>query len=335
MVDSTRTTRTAAVGGLLALAALVVSLGFLLGNAGSASAQSEGGAMTADCEGATVAIEDDCDFGGSQAFTVAIHVPEAPDGGYWGFQAKLRWNGDVIDYQPSAAPLDEAVWSDCSVPARTDNRASQAEVDSSVLYGCVPFPLPEPTGPGIDYTGAVYLFSFVCQAEGSSDLTLVPREDDVQLGSHFIDANLAPVDPSLTNASVTCGGADVDRPDPEIIAGNVTPLPPEGTPQPQGPTNTPGGPTATPGGPTSTLAPTPPPQAEGPTDDDDGGLPVWAWVVIGVGAVAGVGGGGFLLWRRMNSGGAGGAGPAGGSTPSDSGGSGSGSDAPSSSAGDG
>jgi hypothetical protein len=185
-----------------------------------------------------------------------------------------------------------------------------------VLYACVPFPVPG-TDAGISYTGPVLLFNFTCKAGGSSPLTLVPQEGDPQQGSHFLDQNLAPVDPELTAAGVTCGGPAVDRPDPEIVAGNVAAAPGE-TPQPGAPTNTPGGPTATPGGPTATASDSTPtaeatPTETGEDDDDDGGVPVWLWIVIGVAVVAAAGGG-LLLWR-LRARGAGGDAP-GGDTPS-------------------
>ncbi len=280
----------------LVILAVVLGLGGMTAGMEGARAQTQGGQMVADCEGATRAVESDCSFGDGQEFTVAVQVPQAPGDGYWGFQSKLRWNNDIIDYQPTQEPPDEAVWPNCSVPARTDNRAGgqDIQVDTSLLFGCVPFPLAVSS-----YVGPVFLFNFVCAGSGSSDLTLVAREGDSQLGSHFLDVNLSPVDPSFENARVTCGGPEVDRPPPEIVPGNVTPLPEEGTPQEQS-TATPGGPTATPGGPTATTGPTTEPTPGGGEEDNNGGgLPVWAWVLIGVGAVAGAGGGGYLLWQRM------------------------------------
>jgi hypothetical protein len=43
-----------------------------------------------------------------------------------------------------------------------------------------------------------------CQGAGPAGLTLVPRAGDPQVGSHFVDALFQPIDPVLTNASVTC-----------------------------------------------------------------------------------------------------------------------------------
>jgi hypothetical protein len=321
MVVPTGLMRTAARSGLLMLLALVASLPFAVNGSEDAHAQTQGGAMAVDCEGATRAIETECAFGDGQEFTVAVQVTAAPDGGYWGFQTKLRWGSEVVDYLPTQDPQNEAVWSGCAVQARSDNTAGAPDVplDNSILYACVPFPLESSTDEG-----PVLLFSFACTGAGPAELFLVPQAGDAQLGTHFLDSNVNAIDPTLEPATVTCGGPQVERPDPEFGAGNVaagpdeTPAAPVATATAGGPTATTGGPTATTEEPTAEVTPT---DTTGDEEDDDGGLPVWAWIAIGVGVVAAVGAGGYALWRRMRSGGTPGGDAAAGSGTPDSGGS--------------
>ncbi len=288
---------------------VALALGVASGAAGPAGAQEQpvqptqpvqrGGGMAVDCEGNTRALDRECSFGAGQEFTVSLHVTDASDQGFYGFQAKLRWAPDVVAYhgplKPDGTPDtdQEAVWQDCDVAARSDNSALEP-VEPTVLIACVPIPAP---ASGFDDTGPVWLFPFACTGEGNSTLSLVAREGDPQDGSSFLDAATNVVDPDLQSAEVTCGGADVTRPAQEVTTRQATPIfdqTPAAT-TPGGPTETPGGPTSTPGGPTPTAEATP----DGDDDDDDGGFPMWAWIVIGVGAVAGTGGAGYLAWRRM------------------------------------
>ena len=284
----------------LLLLGVAFGLALALGGPGTVSAQE--GEIVADCEGASVAIDTDCEFGDGQEFTVSIQVTDAPDGGYYFFQTKLRWDEGVLDYLATNDPAQEVVWPACDVPARSDNTAGEPgrPLEPSVLFACVPFQIQ-----ATDYVGPLLLFTFVCSGQGTSTLSLVAREADPgQLGSHFLDVSSQPIDPSLSDASVTCGGAEQPRPESEVTVNPPPPFegltelptqPPDGATA-VGPTATPSGPTATPG---ATVIRTPTLRADGDADDDDGGLPVWAWTLIGLAIAAGVGGGGFVAWRRM------------------------------------
>lgn len=196
------------LGGLLVLAAalaVVAGLSWSHLQAGPSLAGG-GGAMTIDCDAAQAGIQAECSYAPGSNFDIQVHVPTAPSGGYFGFQAKTAWVEGVVNYMPTTAPADEALWPECTVPARTINS------NATMLFGCVPFPLPT---VGDTFTGAVLQFQFNCKSTfptsppagldvNQSSLDLVPRAGDSQLGTHFLDANLSAIDPTLTGAVVTC-----------------------------------------------------------------------------------------------------------------------------------
>ena len=282
----------------LLLLGVAFGLALALGGPGTVSAQE--GEIVADCEGASVAIDSACEFGDGQEFTVAIQITSVPPGGFFGFQVKMRWDADVLDYRPTDDPNSEAVWAACDVPVR----ALEPQPETSILFGCVPLAV-QATG----FVGPVLLFTFVCTGQGTGSLTLAPLADGEQEGSFFLDPNIQPVGPSVESASVTCGGPAVDRPAPEIQPrqeGAFTPGPGQTIAPPD--EATPDGPTATPGRAVATVGDVKfvTPEATGDPaairigeDDGGGGLPVWAWTLIGLAIAAGVGGGGFVAWRRM------------------------------------
>lgn len=314
----------------LLISVVGLALGLALASFGVTHAQQQGGEMAVDCEGNTRAIERDCQFGNGQQFTVAIHVAAAPSGGYPGVQAKLRWDNAVLNYRPTQNANGEAVWPQCTFPVRSNNAPNQP----SVVFGCVTF-----TGQAAaqsNYTGPVWLVNFTCSGSGTSPLALVPRVGDNQNGSHLLDEIGNPIDPELGGASVACGGPQQQRPDPEFgtrSAGFGTPAPPgEDIPPPNG--GGPGGqngPDGTGNGtedetseapdamPTEGTAVVASPTVEttgtvvasGGDEDDGDGFPVWAWIVIGVAIVGGLGGAGFVAWRRYQASGGGDTGGAG------------------------
>ena len=281
----------------LLLLGVAFGLALALGAPGTVSAQE--GTLAADCEGSSLAIDSDCEFGDGQEFTVAIQVTSAPDGGYFGYQAKLSWDADILDYLPTSDPGQEVVWSACAIPVRAEDVPGDPP-GTSALFGCVRLELQ-----ATDYTGPLTLLTFVCTGQGTGSLTL---EGGTEV-SFFLEVSLQPINPSLEGASVTCGGPEQPRPPPEVV---VNPPPPldEATPQPPdettpgdpiatpGPTVTPGGPSVTPG---ATVVGTPTLEQDAVEDDDDdgGGLPAWGWTLIGLAIAAGVGGGGFVAWRRL------------------------------------
>ena len=291
---------------LALVAALALGLVLVWSNVGAQ--QGSDGAMAADCEGNSLAIEAECQFGDGQQFTVAIHVTEALGVGYGSVQMKLRWDDDIVDYLPTGNPVEEAVWLECAIPARSDNTAGLPDrpLEPSVLFACIPFPALD--APVSD-EGPMVLFNFVCTGEGTSSLTLVPREGDRQQGSHFNTIEGFTVEPELSDASVVCGGPTQDRPPIEIdikppgtvfpVVGVPSVVPPENG-QDQTPVESDGTPEQTPDGTTEAPNTTPTRIASDADGDEDGGLPVWAWVLIGLGIAVGVGGVGFAAWRRMN-----------------------------------
>jgi hypothetical protein len=193
---------------------LVVAVGALamLGSFEAPHADAGGtqGAFAVDCDAQTLGMQTACVHAPGDTFSVAIPIVSAPPAGYFGWQAKLRWSSDAVNYVPASNPASEAEWPDCGVPARRDNRPA----DLSVLFACVPFPLPS---QGISYVGIALILTFECRLTPPSgtdtdiQLSLVSREDDpLQLGTHFIDVNFSPIDPALAGAVVSCV-PDIDR----------------------------------------------------------------------------------------------------------------------------
>ena len=102
--------------------------------------------------------------------------------------------------------------------------------------------------------------------------------------AHMVSANLVPVAPEPTATSTpepTVGPEPTATPTPEPTVGPE----PTATPTPE--------PTV---GPEPAATPTPEPTAQGP-EDDDGGFPIWAIVLLVVGVPALIGGGWYLLRR--------------------------------------
>ena len=264
---------------IAATAAAIIIVAIAL--AGPAGVGAQEGQMSVDCEGTSSPVVADCQYGENQAFTVAIHAVSAPAAGYPAYQAKLRWDPAVLDYRPSGQPADEAVWPDCAVPVRLDNRPD----DPSVLLGCVADP-PEPSG----YTGALVRLQFGCVAAGTSQVTLVPRAGDTQDGSQFIvlaaDGSRTIIDPALLGATVTCGGAAADTPT-AVAPGVATSTPePDMTEEPSDTSE-----------PTETVAALP---TTGIADGvGNGGNSLIPWLLLTAAIVAGAGGVGFLAWQRI------------------------------------
>jgi hypothetical protein len=218
------------LSGLLVLAAaLAVVAGLSWGHlgAGSSHAGSTGGTMVVDCDADTAGVQSDCSYAPGGTFNVAV-VATPGSGGVFGLQLKLAWVLNAVNYAPTENPGDEASWgANCGVPARSIGT-------NDVLFGCVPFPLP---ANGITEV-ATLTFAMSCKSDFSgvsappgldnnqSSLTLVPREGDPQLGSHFLDVNLAPIDPTLTNATVTCEEQPTPTEGPPPTDGSPTPTPP-------------------------------------------------------------------------------------------------------------
>ena len=144
-----------------------------------------------------------------------VHVTVPPEGGYFAFQAKLRWTDPILDYLPAASPQEEVLWPECDLPHRADNQPG----NPSVIFGCVPFPELD---QGDTFTGPVHQFQFRCQKDGNTPLDIVPRLGDPQGGSFFLDGRLQPIEPVLANATVTCAAP---TPTPTSTATPVPPTP--------------------------------------------------------------------------------------------------------------
>ena len=204
--------------------------------------QPDGGTMAVDCDPGRPGVQASCAYPSGAAFAVQVHVTQVPEGysidspaipagsGYFALQTKVAWDNSLFDYLAAPDSTDEALWADCDIPARNDNRAWEP----SVLFACVPAPqLPQ----GSTYTGAVLQFQFRCVQPGDAVLALVPRAGDLQLGSHFLSEYMNIIDPTLAGARVACGPcpaggcAPPPPPAPTDLPPSVTPAP---TPTPFG-----------------------------------------------------------------------------------------------------
>ncbi len=221
-------------------AMLAALLAMLLVGITPIGAQGQEGAMAVDCEGNTLELETECQFGDEQEFSVAIQIVSPPEGGYSAFQIELRWDADILEYLPTNQPSQEVLWQHCTIPVRNENPGLEP-VPTSVLFGCVPFPIDPVDPETYSDVGTVLLFTFSCIGQGTSQLSLVPRTDQsAVLDTYFLVPPGAIIDPSLEGASVTCGGPAIVRPEPEVTPGidippdlripTPTPCPPEGCP---------------------------------------------------------------------------------------------------------
>lgn len=242
--------------GFLVLAAIVsVVVTLALGHARSGvSVAGGGGGMVVDCNAATAGVQASCTYAPGTNFNVEVRVTDAPAGGYFGLQVKLLWDDTILNYLPSASPASEALWPDCDIASRFDNRPAEP----TFLFGCSPFPA---LTTGSTFTGVVFRFEYGCRTgvTGTSPLNLVPPDKDVQLGSHFLDSIGVPISgTTLTNATVNCSVPPTNTPTNTRTPTNTptatatpTPCPTTGCPTP---TQTVSGPTATVG--VQTITPT-------------------------------------------------------------------------------
>jgi hypothetical protein len=194
-----------------------------------------GGGVAVDCNASTPGVQSACTYPSGASFEVQVQVTSAPTGGFFAHQMKLRWDDSRVNYLPTQDALEENRWPLCAWSGHVDNRAGQPP-DASVLYACVPMPVP---AQGDTMTGPIMQLRFQCRQDGTSSLTLVPRDGDPQLGSHFLDGGLQPLDPSRAGASVTCGQATNTPPPPPTktstpvpTATKPAPAPFESTPKP-------------------------------------------------------------------------------------------------------
>ena len=188
-------------------AIVVVTIALRLSTSDSVLAADE--AMAIDCDASTSGVIDtDCSYAVGQTFTISVHATNAGDG-YAGYQVKPRWTDAILDYLPAADFATENQWPASCIAARVDNQPAEPSVPS-VLYSCGSFPPVTST-----YTGVLVVFEMSCEAAGTTDLTLVPREGDDQGGTHFADVTgFIFIIPALTNANVTCVDATPSNGDP-------------------------------------------------------------------------------------------------------------------------
>jgi len=277
------------IGGLVAVLAVaaVVALAFGHSQAGSSVAGAPDGAMAIDCDASQAGVQANCTYAPGTTFNINVNVTSLPADGYFGFQAKVRWTDGIVNYVPTEAAADEALWPDCTIAARSINTPG----DPSVLLGCVPFPS---LGAGSTVTGPIVTFEFNCKVVDPADLSppgstplaslmLVPEAGDIQNGTHFLDANGNRVQPALTDASVTCADEEPTPP---------TPTPTEGEP---GVTPTEGAPTGTPEG-IVVAATVLPETGIGFTSTGSGG-DAGVWALIGALIAAGAAGLAGFGWR--------------------------------------
>ena len=232
-----RTARLIVLGGLTAL--VLVTLAFSLRELASGPARATTvGAMTVDCDASTPGVDSACTYNPGTTFSIFVNAT-SPDGGFAGHQTKVRWTDAVLDYLPATALATENKFVGCNVPVRINNQP----VDPSVVFGCVPFP------PVVgNYNGPLVQLQMQCSAQGGeSDLILVPRAGDAQLGSHFTTDGFDKIDPALTSAHVTCLAAPTPT---STVASSATPTATATA------TNTPSATSTPTNTPTSTFTPT-------------------------------------------------------------------------------
>ena len=194
--------------GILAAFALAIALGVFLQDSTSDQVSAAGEAMAIDCDASTGGIDTNCTYDEGDTFTISVHTTNAGDG-YGGYQVKPRWTDAILDYLPNPEEnpdtTSENQWPSCFLPARVDNQPG----DPSVLFACASFSVTS------TYTGVLVVFEMSCEAEGTTDLTLVPRQGDDQGGTHFADVTgFIFIIPALTNANVTCVDATPSNGDP-------------------------------------------------------------------------------------------------------------------------
>jgi hypothetical protein len=186
----------------------------------------ESGAMTVDCNAGIGGVQTTCAHPVGTIFLVQVQVTKPPPGGYLGLQAKLAWQSDVTHYVPANDAKDEAAWRWCDIPARDAYDAYSRS--ATLLFGCIPLPLPT---ANFMTTGPVLQLLFRCARDGESRIGLVPRPGDEQLGTHFLARDLAPIDPVLASATVTCGSVAAPPGCPQVACPTVEPAwTPEPTP---------------------------------------------------------------------------------------------------------
>jgi hypothetical protein len=168
------------------------------------------GVLAVDCDAAAAGVQNLCFRNSVVPFHVQVHVVEPPSNGYFGIQMKVRWPDGSLGYLPADNPQEEKYWLGCYF---TPSRILNEPADPSVVFDCVPFPLPSQP---IDWAGPVIQFQMECSdvlppapqgpTSGMSEpnLLLVPREGDAQLGTHFLDDDLLPIDAELLGATIDC-----------------------------------------------------------------------------------------------------------------------------------
>lgn len=157
------------------------------------------GGMAMDCDDSAPGTQRICSYDTGTTFTVQVVVTEAPAGGYGGLQVKVRWSRQILSYLPTDEVAEEALWPECDIAARRDNRPG----DPSVLFGCTRFPAHDDTAT---FSGAVLQFEFRCEEAGTASIELVPSDGDDQGGTHFIDEHNRMIGgTTLTDAAITCG----------------------------------------------------------------------------------------------------------------------------------
>jgi hypothetical protein len=196
----------------------------------SLAGETTDGAMVVDCDTSQGGIQDECTYAPGSSFNIAVHVTQPPAAGYFQIQAKLGWTEGVLNYLPAAAG-DEALWPECTFAASTNNWTEHGV--PSVFIACAVLP---PLAVGDTFTGAVFTFELQCKAApnaiGSPPAGLDRNQSLLELissvnepfpsqgGTIFVDADIQPVNPVLTDATVTCAAGPPPPPP------TPTPLPP-------------------------------------------------------------------------------------------------------------
>ena len=155
--------------------------------------------MAVDCAAASAGIQSSCQYPSGAGFSIQVHVTQAPSGGYFGFQTKLAWSDEQLDYLPASQAADSALWHLCDIPMLVDGQLID---QASLAFGCMQLQAPS---EGDTTTGAILEFRFQCQEDGLTTLALMPVAGDPHGGTFFVDGFLQPIEPALAEASIQCG----------------------------------------------------------------------------------------------------------------------------------
>jgi hypothetical protein len=157
------------------------------------------GGIAVDCDPGQAGRQAECSLASADCCLIQVDITHSPADGHFGYQIKLRWADDLLEYLP-ADPHMELVSSGCGALDSTVRFDNQPH-DPSMVFGCSRSLVPV---GGLAGSGPTLYLRFRCQQPGTTVLTLVPRAGDVQGGAFFLAEDASPIDPELASATITC-----------------------------------------------------------------------------------------------------------------------------------